>query len=57
MNDYVDFDNNYGFIDEPIQATDQKVYERNSDSEFFMKFRFPNAIFSNISMPIIFPEE
>jgi nuclease HARBI1 len=65
MDDFVNFDDNYGFINEPVQISARKVYKRNksdpldvySNYEFFRRFRFTKEIFSNILMPMIFPED
>lgn len=65
MDDFVDFDDNYGFMNEPVQIRVRKVYKRNksdpldvySDHEFFRRFRFTKEIFLNILMPMIFPED
>lgn len=33
MDDFVDFDDNYGFINEPIQIRPWKVYKRNKSDK------------------------
>jgi len=65
MDDFVDFDDNYGLINEPVQIRARKVNKRNksdpldiySNYKFFTRFRFTKQIFSNILMHVIFPED
>lgn len=61
----MDFSNDYRFLNRPVLVRAQKGYKINksdpmdvyTEHEFFRRFRFTKKIFSNILMPMIFPEE